>query len=66
VQVNVNGAATDVTDGTTVDGLVNEVANDRRSVAVAVNGEVVPRRAWAATHLGEGDSVEILAATAGG
>jgi sulfur carrier protein len=35
-------------------------------IAVALNGEVVPRGAWPATALGEGDRVEVLGATQGG
>ncbi len=37
-----------------------------RGVAVAVNGEVVPAGAWAATRLGEGDAVEIVRPFGGG
>jgi sulfur carrier protein len=35
-------------------------------VAVAVNDEVVPRRAWSATALADGDRVEVLTAVQGG
>jgi len=66
VRVTVNGAVGDVTVGTTVAALVEERAVDARRVAVARNGEVVPRSAWARTQLEEGDAVEVLAATAGG
>jgi sulfur carrier protein len=50
-----------------VDDVVRELspANDR-GLAVAVNGEVVPRYRWAVTPLGEGDSIEILTAVQGG
>lgn len=62
----VNGAGTDLAPGTTVAGLVEARAADARRVAVARNGEVVPRSAWDRTQLEEGDAVEVLAATAGG
>lgn len=39
---------------------------DRRGVAVAVNGEVVPRAGWDARALHAGDEVEIIEATQGG
>ncbi len=61
-----NGAPGEVDPGTTVATLVQERAADARRVAVARNGEVVPRSAWARTQLEEGDAVEVLAATAGG
>ncbi len=39
---------------------------DRRGLAVAVNGRVVPRDAWRATALAPGDAVEIVKPFAGG
>ena len=39
---------------------------DRRGVAVALDGEVVPRGEWERTTLREGQSVEVLAAIQGG
>jgi sulfur carrier protein len=38
----------------------------RVGIAVAVNGEVVPRSAWAGHALRDGDQVEILTAAQGG
>lgn len=35
-------------------------------VAVAVGGVVIPRSAWATTHLQDGDRVELLRAVGGG
>ncbi len=37
-----------------------------RGIAVAVNGEVVPAVAWAATRLSEDDAVEIVRPFGGG
>jgi sulfur carrier protein len=42
------------------------VEADARGVAVAVEGEVVPRAAWERTVLSEGQSVEVLTAIQGG
>ena len=39
---------------------------DARGVAVAVNGAVVPRAAWAQTPLRPGDAIEIVRAKQGG
>ena len=39
---------------------------DGRGVAVAVDGLVVPRGAWKATELREGQHVEVLQAVQGG
>jgi sulfur carrier protein len=46
--------------------LAKELTDQVRGVAVAVNGEVVPRSVWAATALNAGDSIEVLTAVQGG
>jgi sulfur carrier protein len=66
MRVTVNGAPTEVTQGIDVAALVATLTDERRRVAVAVNGEVVPRSAWQTTPLRAGDTVEVLAAVAGG
>jgi sulfur carrier protein len=43
-----------------------EIAPARRGVAVAVNGTVIPRAAWASTPLHPGDRVEIVRVLQGG
>lgn len=66
MQVTVNGAVTDVADEATVAELVAERSGGHDRVAVALNGDVVPRSSWAATRLSAGDALEVLAPTAGG
>jgi sulfur carrier protein len=43
-------------------------AEDGSSIGIAIarNGEVVPRGTWSKTTLGDGDSIEILTAVQGG
>jgi sulfur carrier protein len=43
-----------------------DVELDARGVAVAVDGEVVPRAAWSTFEVGEGARVEVLTAMQGG
>ncbi len=62
----VNGAPADLDPGTTVADLVASWCPSPKGVAVAVNGEVVPRSSWGATSVGPGDAVEIVTAAAGG
>ncbi len=64
--VTVNGQRRTVHDGHTVSDIVAELAPAPSGVAVAVNGEVVPRGAWDFTALREGDRVEVLTAVQGG
>jgi sulfur carrier protein len=66
MQVTVNGAAAELADGATVAELVAQRAPGHDRVAVARNGDVVPRSSWASTPLAPGDAVEVLAPTAGG
>ena len=43
-----------------------DVTSDTAGVAVAVNCELVPRRAWVAYRLDAGDRIEIVRAVQGG
>jgi sulfur carrier protein len=55
-----------VAAGTSVGDLVRQRVDDQRRVAVARNGEVVPRAEWDSTPLEESDTIEVLAPVAGG
>lgn len=66
MKITVNGTFTEMADGASVGDLVRERTDDRRRVAVARNGEVVPRGEWETTRLSEGDLIEVLAPVAGG
>ena len=66
MQVTVNGTATDVDEDATVATLVASRAGGHDRVAVARNGDVVPRSSWPTTELSPGDRLEVLAPTAGG
>lgn len=63
VKLLVNGKEQEIREGATVASLVPE---GRRGIAVAVDGAVVPRAAWADLELSGGQRVEILEAQAGG
>ncbi|WP_243737683.1 sulfur carrier protein ThiS [Blastococcus xanthinilyticus] len=66
MQVTVNGTTADVADDTTVADVVAERSGGHDRVAVALNGDVVPRSGWAQARLSPGDALEVLAPTAGG
>jgi sulfur carrier protein len=68
VQLTVNGESREVQRGLTVELLVSSLAPgpEGRGVAVAVDGEVVPRGAWGRTPLSAGARVEIVTAVQGG
>jgi sulfur carrier protein len=66
--VEINGEQRELAAGATLDQAVREAGAPAggRGVAVAVDGEVVPRGSWAATQLSEGQRVEVLHAVQGG
>jgi sulfur carrier protein len=66
-RIRINGQD-EVLSVTTLGALLEEKAVDvaQRGIAVALNGSVVPRSAWAETALKSGDNVEIVRARQGG
>ena len=66
MNVTLNGELHDVPPGTTVAQLVSQLTDQTAGVAAAVNGEVLPRRAWAGTPLADRDQVEVVTAVQGG
>jgi sulfur carrier protein len=62
----VNGAPWESPDGATVADLVDTWCPSSRGIAVARNGEVVPKSTWTGTRLRAGDRIEIVTAAAGG
>jgi sulfur carrier protein len=66
VQVKLNGEPRELPDGSTVARAVAELIAAPAGVAAAINGAVVPRGAWAATPLCDGDQVEVVTAVQGG
>ncbi len=66
VTLVVNGKPREIGEETDVAGFLQQLEIDRRTVAVAVNGEVVSRDLFATTRLHDGDSVEIVRMVGGG
>ncbi|HEU4397270.1 MAG TPA: sulfur carrier protein ThiS [Actinomycetota bacterium] len=66
--VIVNGRPAEVAAGETVAGVLATLghAPGGPGIAVALNGEVVPRGAWPTTRLGDHDRLEVLGASQGG
>jgi sulfur carrier protein len=68
VTIELNGERVELGQAASVADAVDAAgaAGERRGVAVAVDGEVVPRSAWGRTALAEGQRVEVVAAIQGG
>jgi sulfur carrier protein len=66
VQVWINGKSRELGDGARVADVLAQLGAPRTGVAVAVDGAVMPRAAWADTALADGARVEVLTAVQGG
>ncbi len=68
MRVELNGVPVELEPEATVADAVERAGagGGSRGVAVAVDGEVVPRSAWGATVLGAGQRIEVVAAVQGG
>jgi sulfur carrier protein len=64
--IHVNGEPQELTAATLAALVEANVDVGQRGIAVALNGAVVPRAAWAETRLQDGDRVEIVRARQGG
>lgn len=68
LSVTVNGDRRELPAGATVATVVASLpgAPEGRGVAVAIEGEVVPRAQWSSTELRDGAAVEVVVAVQGG
>jgi thiamine biosynthesis protein ThiS len=66
MNVDVNGVTHEIEAGTTLGELIARLGVRRDGIAVARNDDVVARGAVDATALRDGDTIEIIAAVAGG
>jgi sulfur carrier protein len=63
VTIELNGERVELDAAATVAELVGE---QRKGVAVAIDGEVVPRSDWERTELSDGQRIEVVGAIQGG
>jgi thiamine biosynthesis protein ThiS len=66
MRVTLNGEARDLSEGLTVNDLVDALGLGKRRVAVEVNRDILPRDDYATYALQEGDVVEIVQFIGGG
>ena len=68
MKIVLNGDPRELPAGASVERAVEAsgAPPSRRGLAVAVDGEVVPRGEWGATALADGQRVEVLQAVQGG
>lgn len=66
VNLIVNGKSHAAEPHSTLEALVQDVSDRASGIAVARNGEVVPRSQWPTTTLSDGDRVDVVTAVQGG
>jgi sulfur carrier protein len=66
VILTVNGRPREVGEGTTLLDLIPQAPGRPRGIAIARNGEVVPKASWDAVRVEAGDRIELLNAIGGG
>jgi sulfur carrier protein len=66
MQIVVNGQTRSAAEPLALPALIEELRLGGRRVAVELNGAIVPRSAWPATRLSDGDRLEIVHAIGGG
>ncbi|MDP1696192.1 MAG: sulfur carrier protein ThiS [Xanthomonadaceae bacterium] len=66
MEIELNGKATTVPEGITINALLIDIGLGERRVAVEVNREVVPRSQHLEYRLNDSDRVEIVHAIGGG
>ena len=66
MRVVLNGVQRELPDGAVVDDAVRVTGAAQQGVAVAIEGEVVPRSKWDRVALCDGQRVEVVQAVQGG
>lgn len=66
MNIIINGLKKSISGMPDINSLLKAQGYEGKLVAVARNGEFVPREAYARTHLEDGDEIEIVAPMQGG
>ena len=66
IRVLLNGKPREVAGELPIDALLETLGIDRRMVAVARNGDIVPRDRYPEVRILEGDAVEVVRMVGGG
>ena len=66
ITLHLNGEARILAVGTRLTNLVATLGQDPRGIAIERNREIVPKSAWDATVLADGDRLEVVVFVGGG
>jgi sulfur carrier protein len=66
ITIVLNGKTRDLEASVSLPALLELLGVNPQQVAIAVNGDVVPRRDWSKVTVRDGDRIEIVRAVGGG
>lgn len=66
MQIRFNDEPIQCAETTTVAGLLEQLAQHKPGIALALNQQILPRDHWAAHHLQDGDTILLFQVIAGG
>ena len=67
MEVIINGKATEIHQSMSLVDYLTSIGFDKKvSIAVAINGEIIPKEEYSETQLKTGDSMEVVRAIGGG
>ena len=67
IEIRINGNIERIEDDSTLYSYLQILGlQDRKAIAIALNGEVIPREQFSQTKISVGDSLEIVRAIGGG
>jgi len=66
IKIRINGTTKQISPNISITDLLNELALPKEGIAVAVNGEVIPRDQHGLILINEEDQIEVIRAVAGG
>ncbi len=66
LSLQINGKPQQIPPGSNVENLISTLQLEGRRFAIELNGEIVPKSRHAATHLNDGDKLEVVIAVGGG
>ena len=67
MEVRINGKDTVIQESVSIVDYLTSIGFDKQvSIAVAINGEIIPKEEYGEIHLKNGDSVEVVRAIGGG
>ena len=67
MEVIINGKATEIHQSVSIVDYLTSIGFDKKvSIAVAINGEIIPKEEYSETQLKTGDSMEVVRSIGGG